>query len=93
MRKFMQAIRQVIEECNATVIIIHHTGKKKNENDLYTGRGSSVLADDAEVTAAFSKDSGNKGRFTLSVHREKLRGIFSAPNEAGGQVFSLLRSR
>ena len=67
MRKFMQAIRQVVEEHNVTVVILHHTGKKKNENDLYTGRGSSVLADDAEITAAFSKDARNKGRFNLSV--------------------------
>ncbi len=67
MRKFMQAIRQVVEEHNVTVVILHHTGKKRNENDLYTGRGSSVLADDAETTAAFSKDTSSKGRFKLSI--------------------------
>lgn len=66
-RKFMQAIRQIIDELNITVILVHHTGKKQNENDLYSGRGSSVLADDAEVTAAFSRDVSNKGRFNLSV--------------------------
>ena len=67
MRKFMQAIRGVIEEFNVTVIIVHHTGKKKNEHDLYIGRGSSVLADDAEVTAAYSRDTSSKDRYSLSI--------------------------
>ena len=67
MRKFTQAVRQIIDEFNITVILIHHTGKKRNENELYTGRGSSVLADDAEVTAAFSKNHTSKGCFALSI--------------------------
>ena len=67
MRDFMAAVRQLMTEFNLTVIIVHHTGKKQNENGFYSGRGSSVLADDAESTASFQKDATEKGRFTLSV--------------------------
>jgi hypothetical protein len=61
MREFMSAVHGV------TVIIVHHTSKKQNENCFYSGRGSSVLADDAEVTASFQKDASEKGQFTLAV--------------------------
>lgn len=67
MRDFMAAIRKLILEFNVTVIILHHTGKKQNEDGFYSGRGSSLLADDAEVTAAFRKNASEKGRFELSV--------------------------
>jgi hypothetical protein len=67
MRDFMAKVRQLIEEFSLTVIIVHHTGKKQNETDIYSGRGSSVLGDDAEVTASFRKDGMDKGRFILSV--------------------------
>jgi hypothetical protein len=67
MREFMAAVRQLMAEFSLTVIIVHHTGKKQNENHLYSGRGSSVLGDDAEATASFQKDGSEKGRFTLSV--------------------------
>ncbi len=67
MRDFMAAIRKLILEFSVTVIILHHTGKKQNEDGFYSGRGSSLLADDAEVTAAFRKHSSEKGRFELSV--------------------------
>ncbi|NTW87762.1 MAG: AAA family ATPase [Desulfobulbaceae bacterium] len=67
MRKFMGAVRELMAEFNLTVIIVHHTGKRPNEADIYTGRGSSVLGDDAEATASFRKEGAEKGRFTLSV--------------------------
>ncbi len=67
MREFMEAVRKLMQEFNLTVIIIHHTGKKQNEDGLYSGRGSSLLADDAEVTAAFQKNAKEKGLFELSV--------------------------
>lgn len=67
MREFMNSVRKLITEFSLTVIIVHHTGKKQHENGLYSGRGSSVLGDDAETTASFQKDIGEKGRFTLSV--------------------------
>ena len=67
MREFMEAVRKLMQEFNLTVIIIHHTGKKQNEDGPYSGRGSSLLADDAEVTAAFRKNASEKGRFELSV--------------------------
>ena len=67
MRDFMGAVRKLILEFNVTVIILHHTGKKQNEDGFYSGRGSSLLADDAEVTAAFRKNASEKGRFELSV--------------------------
>ena len=67
MREFMEAVRKLMQEFNLTVIIIHHTGKTQNEDGLYSGRGSSLLADDAEVTAAFRKNASEKGRFELSV--------------------------
>jgi len=67
MRDFMAAIRKLILEFSVTVIILHHTGKKQNEDGFYSGRGSSLLADDAEVTAAFRKNASEKGRFELSV--------------------------
>ena len=67
MRDFMAAIRKLILEFGVTVIILHHTGKKQNEDGFYSGRGSSLLADDAEVTAAFRKNASEKGWFELSV--------------------------
>ena len=67
MRKFMVAVRELIREFNLTVIIIHHTGKKQNDNNFYSGRGSSLLADDAETTVSFQKDANNKGLFNLFV--------------------------
>ena len=67
MRKFMVAVRELIREFNLTVIIIHHTGKKQNDNNFYSGRGSSLLADDAETTVSFQKDVNNKGLFNLFV--------------------------
>jgi len=67
MRRFMQAVRQLVQEFRFAVIIVHHTGKRQNEDTLYSGRGSSLLADDAETTAAFRKDPSGKGRFILSV--------------------------
>ena len=67
MREFMAAVRRLMHEFGLTVIIVHHTGKKQNENDLYSGRGSSVLGDDAEATVSFRKDAVEKGRFTLAV--------------------------
>lgn len=67
MRDFMTAIRQLMKEFSFTVIIVHHTGKRQSETDIYSGRGSSVLGDDAEVTASFQKDAADKLRFTLSV--------------------------
>ena len=67
MRKFMVAVRALIQEFNLTVIIIHHTGKKQNDNNFYSGRGSSLLADDAETTISFQKDTDNKGLFNLFV--------------------------
>jgi len=67
MRKFMTAVRDLMREFNLTVIIIHHTGKKQNENNLYSGRGSSLLADDAETTVSLQKDANNKGLFNLFV--------------------------
>lgn len=67
MREFMGAIRQLMAEFSLTVIIVHHTGKRQHENNLYSGRGSSVLGDDAETTVSFQKDASEKGRFTMSV--------------------------
>lgn len=67
MREFMAAVRRLMLEFGLTVIIVHHTGKKQNENDLYSGRGSSVLGDDAEATASFRRDAAEKNRFTLAV--------------------------
>ena len=67
MREFMAAVRLLIQQFNITVIIVHHTGKKQNDNNFYSGRGSSLLADDAETTAAFQKDANNKGLFNLYV--------------------------
>ena len=67
MREFMAAVRVLIEKFSLTVIIVHHTGKKQNENNFYSGRGSSLLADDAETTASFQKDANNKGLFNLFV--------------------------
>lgn len=67
MRDFMEAVRKLMQEFNLTVIIIHHTGKTQNEDGLYSGRGSSLLADDAETTASFQKDASDKGSFNLSV--------------------------
>lgn len=67
MREFMGSVRKLMAEFSLTVIIVHHTGKRQHENNLYSGRGSSVLGDDAETTASFQKDAGEKGRFTLSV--------------------------
>ena len=67
MREFMAAVRLLIQQFNVTVIIVHHTGKKQNDNNFYSGRGSSLLADDAETTAAFQKDANNKGLFNLYV--------------------------
>ena len=67
MREFMAAVRLLIQQFNITVIIVHHTGKKQNDNSFYSGRGSSLLADDAETTASFQKDTNNKGLFNLFV--------------------------
>jgi hypothetical protein len=67
MRDFMAAVRRFMLEFGLTVIIVHHTGKKQNDNDLYSGRGSSVLGDDAESTASFRRDASEKNRFTLAV--------------------------
>ena len=67
MREFMAAVRLLIQQFNITVIIVHHTGKKQNDNNSYSGRGSSLLSDDAETTASFQKDANNKGLFNLFV--------------------------
>lgn len=68
MRRFMMVLRALIQEFGISIIIVHHTGKKQNESgSIYTGRGSSLLADDAETTMSFQKDATNKGLFTLNV--------------------------
>ncbi|MBZ4219410.1 MAG: helicase RepA family protein [Chlorobium sp.] len=67
MGEFMRVVRELMQEFNLTVIIIHHTGKKQNQDAINSGRGSSLLADDAEVTAAFRKNASQKGRFELEV--------------------------
>lgn len=67
MREFMAVLRSLIKEFNISIILVHHTGKKGNENNLYSGRGSSLLADDAETTMSFRKDAHNKELFSLNV--------------------------
>ena len=66
MRMFVTALRLLAEEFGLAIIVIHHTGKNQRI-DIYSGRGSSLLADDAETTIAFYEDTGNKGAFNLSV--------------------------
>ena len=66
MRAFVTALRALVDEFGIAVCIVHHTGKNQR-TDIYSGRGSSLLADDAETTIAFYKDFDNKGFFNLSV--------------------------
>lgn len=66
MRKFVTALRSLVDEFGLAICVIHHTGKNQRI-DIYSGRGSSLLADDAETTIAFYEDASNKGVFNLSV--------------------------
>jgi AAA domain/FaeA-like protein len=68
MRPFIRAcqdLRNVLEECGTTVLIVHHFGKNPKQG----GRGTSALPSDTDFSLEMHRDEA--GRITL--HADKLK--------------------